>query len=132
MDKVFLRSSAAIARYLRRDVEPDGIASQGALFVLCDNRNLVLAHCHVDEIPPDLDCGERDRMVSLFAHLLAEGGDGALVLALTRPGWVQLTAADICWFWAARRACAMHEVRLLGVYLVTPRGHREVVLDDAL
>ena len=130
--KVFLHSPEAIARHLRRDIEPDGFDSNGARFVLCDNRNQVLVHCHVGDVPTDISPSECVRTLSLFAHTISAGGDGALLVALTRPGPPTLTPADARWFRAAHRACAEHEVRLLGVHIVTPHGLREVVLDDAL
>ncbi len=132
MEKVFLHSPEAIARHLRRDIEPEGFDSNGVRFVLCDNRNQVLCHCHVGEIPFDISSAECNRTLSLFAHTLSSGGDGAILLALTRPGPPTLMPADARWFRAARRACAEHAVRLLGVHVVTPRGQREVVLDDVL
>jgi hypothetical protein len=132
MTKVFLHSDEAIRRHLRRDIEPAGFDSNGVRFVLCDNQNQVLVHCHVGEIPTNISPAECNRTLSLFAHSISHGGDGAILLALTRPGPPTLMPSDLRWFRAARRACAAYEVRLLGVHVVTPRGQREVVLDDAL
>ena len=132
MTKVYLRSPEAIQRHLGRDIEPAGFDSNGVRFVLCDNRNQVLVHCHVGEVPANISSAECSRTLSLFAHSMSRGGDGAILLALTRPGPPTLTPSDGRWFRAAHRACAAYEVRLLGVHVVTPRGQREVVLDDVL
>jgi hypothetical protein len=67
-----------------------------------------------------------------FVSSVGGGGDGAVLVALTRPGPVTITGSDGQWFRAAHQICAEQEARLLGVHVVTPRGQREVVLDDAL
>jgi len=131
--KVVLDSPAAIRSHLRYGIEPEGFNTVGVRFVLCDPENVVRAHFHMTEIPvnaDDVDCAEK---VTLFARTLADGFSGAaILLALTRPGPPTLTQSDRRWFRAAHKVCALHEVRLLGVHVVTPRGQREVVLDDAL
>jgi hypothetical protein len=132
MAKVFLHSPEAIQRHLRMNIEPSGFDTNGVRFVLCDDRNQVLVHCHVGEIPADITSDECSRTLSIFAHSMSHGGDGAILVALTRPGPPTLMPSDLRWFRAAYRACAAHDVRLLGVHVVTPRGQREVVLDDAL
>jgi hypothetical protein len=132
MRKVYLRSPQAIERHLRRDIEPEGFDSHGVRFVLCDNHNKVLAHCHVGEVPFDISPDECDRALSLFAYVLSLGGDGAMLLALTRPGPIALNPTDARWYWAAHAACSEHDVRLLGVHVVTPRGQRQIGLDDVL
>jgi hypothetical protein len=132
MSKVFLHSPEAIQRHLRRDIEPAGFDSNGVRFVLCDDQNQVLFHCHVGDVPSNIGPVECSRTLSLFAHSMSRGGDGAILLALTRPGPLTLTASDRRWFRAAYRARTAYAVRLLGVHVVTPRGQREVVLDDVL
>jgi len=69
--------------------------------------------------------------MSTLPPVLAGSGGCALLIALTRPGPTTLVAADRRWFQVAHLWCAEHEVRLLGVHVVTPRGQRELVLDDA-
>jgi hypothetical protein len=132
MTNVFLHSPTDISRHLRWDIEPAGFDGNGVRVVLCDNRNQVVCHCHVGEVPYDISRAECDRTLSLFAHHVSDAGDGAILLALTRPGPPTLTEVDTRWYHAAHRACARHQVRLLGVHVVTPRGQRELVLDDAL
>jgi hypothetical protein len=127
--KIVLNSPAAIERHLRHGIEPEGFDSNGIRFVFCDNRNRVLIHCHVGEVPADVGPTVCARTISTLVHNLS---GGAMLVALTRPGPPTLTAADGRWFRAAHEVCAEHEVRLLGVHVVTPRGQREVVLDDAL
>jgi hypothetical protein len=128
-EKIVLDSPAAIERHLRHDIEPEGFDSNGIRLVFCDNRNRVLAHCHVGEVPADVGSPVCARTISTLTHSFSPA---AMLIALTRPGPPTLTAADGRWFRAAHEVCAEHEVRLLGVHVVTPRGQREVVLDDAL
>jgi hypothetical protein len=127
--KVYLNSPAAIERHLRRDIEPAGFDSNGVRFVLCDERNLVLAHVHFGEMPDEVSAAECAHTMSGFAGTVSEG---AILVALTRPGAVMLTPADTRWFRVAQQVCAEQAVRLLGVHVVTPRGQRPVVLDDVL
>lgn len=129
MTTVFLHSPKAIRQHLRGAIEPVDFDRDGARFVLCDDRNKVLVHCHLDSVPPDISPAECSRALCTFTCALA---GGAMLLALTRPGWPDLRASDRHWFRAAYQACGAHEVRLLGVHVVTPRGQREVVLDDVL
>jgi hypothetical protein len=130
--KVFLNSPGAIERHLRHDLEPEGFDSNGVRFVLCDHRNQVLFHCHVGDVPLDVSPAECSYALCAIAHSMSVGPGGAVLIALMRPGPATLTPADGRWFRAARRVCADHQVRLLGVHVVTPRGQREVLLDDAL
>jgi hypothetical protein len=127
--KVVLDSPAAIERHLRRNIEPEGFASFGIRLVFCDHRNRVFWHCHVGEVPRDLGSLACAQTISTLTHSFLPD---AMLVALTRPGPPMLTAADGRWFRAAHEVCAVHEVRLLGVHIVTPRGQREVLLDDAL
>jgi hypothetical protein len=59
------------------------------------------------------------------------GGGGGMVVVVTRPGIATITEVDRRWFRAAVRVCRDYDARLLGVRVLTPREHREVVLDDA-
>ncbi|GEM_PF-1641063 len=130
---VVLDSPEAIQRHLRCDIEPDDFDNPGVRFVLCDGRNEVRAHFHITDAPPDATEDDYAFMVSVFAQGMAnDGDDGAMLLALTRPGPPTLSQGDRLWFRAAHEVCAEHDVRLLGVHVVTPRGQREVLLDDAL
>lgn len=129
---VVLDTPQAIERHLGVAIEPAGFDGPAVRFVLCDDANQVLAHCHVGALPAELSAAECARAVSLFVGVLADGGDGALLLALVRPGPPSLCRTDGIWFRAAHEVCAEHRVRLLGVHVVTPQGQREVRWDDAL
>ena len=129
---VVLDTPEAIERHLGVAIEPAGFDDPAVRFVLCDGANQVLAHCHVRALPADLSAADCARALSVFVGVLADGGDGALLLALLRPGPPSLCPADGLWFRTAHEVCAEHRVRLLGVHVVTPHGQREVRWDDAL
>lgn len=102
----------------------------GVRFVLCDDDNLVRVHCPVDDLPPDLNPDEIPVIVSAFAQPLADLSDcpGVLVV-LTRPGPSAIIDLDRHWFRKTHEICAGFGIRVLGVHLMTPHEHREVVLD---
>jgi hypothetical protein len=128
-----LDSPEAIRDHLGVGIAPEGFDTSGVRFVLCDEGNTVLAHVHMTDCPPDANDEQCTNIVAQFARLLADGPDcAAMLLALTRPGPPALISSDRRWFRAAHAVCAKHEVRLLGVHVVTPHGQREVLLDDAL
>jgi len=130
-NEILLDSPKAIRDHLRSSIEPE--PGHGVRMVLCDDRNKVLTHVHIGEAPADPNDEDCVKIVMPFAHAMCGGpASGAMVLALTRPGPPTLSAADRRWFRAAHQVCAEHDVRLLGVHVVTPRGQREVLLDDAL
>lgn len=130
---VVLDSPNAIHNHLRCAIAAEDFHVPGVRFIACDERNEVRAHFHVSDVPPHATLADCAFMASVFAEGMARSGpDTAMVVALTRLGATSLTDADRCWFRALRQACAQHGVRLLGVHVVTPRGVREVVLDDAL
>ena len=129
---VFLDSPEAIRRHLGQDLTVD-TDRPGACFVLCDDRNEVRAHCHVVNAPAEVPPDEYGRVVSVFVQPLARQGlSNAILLALIRSGPPTVAAGDRDWFMAMRDACAEHSVRFLGLHVVTPRGQREIVLDDVL
>lgn len=132
MDKVFLGSKKHIERHLRGGLGPTCFEGNSAYFVVCDHNSRLRKRIAVDDIDDDVAWADCVRITSAFADGLAHSGDGAMLLVLTRPGPVSLRLTDRRWFMAARYACATYRVRLLGVYVATPRGQREVVLDDAL
>jgi hypothetical protein len=131
-DDTLLDSPDAIRRHLAVELAVTGFMDRGLRVVLCGERNEVLLHCHVGDLPPELSESECAKALCPLAHPLGGGLAGAMLVALTRPGPLVLTAGDRRWFRVAHAVCADHEVRMLGVHLVTPHGQREVVLDDAL
>jgi hypothetical protein len=130
--KVFLDSPEAIERHLVHDLELESFAGNGVRLVLCDRRNQVLSHYHVCDAPTDVTTGECAQALRVLAQRIPVGRGDAILVALIRPGPIALTASDGHWFHAAHTVWAQRAVRLLGVHVVTPRGQREVVLDDVL
>jgi len=128
-----LDSAEAISAHLSDAIEEWERGRRGVRFVLCDARNEVRVHCPVDDLPARTDPGDCAHAVSVFATALADSEpDGALLVALTRPGPGSVTDPDRVWFHSAHEVCAKVGVRLLGVHLLTPSGQRQIVLDDAL
>lgn len=128
-----LDSPEAITAHLAETIEEWERGRRGVRFVLCDARNEVRVHCPVDDLPARSEPAECVRAVSVFVSALADSEhDGALLLALTRPGASTIDEPDRIWFHAARKVCAQAGIRLLGVHLITPTHQREIVLDDAL
>jgi len=131
-DDTVLDTPDAIREHLAAELRLTGFRDRGLRIILCGERNQVLLHCHVAELPPNVS--DEDCRKTLCPWAFPIGGDlsGAMVVALTRPGPLTLTDSDRRWFRIAHAVCADHEVRLLGVHLATPHGQRELVLDDAL
>jgi hypothetical protein len=129
-----LDSAPAIRRHLESAIEPASFTSNGARLVICDKANAVMVHVHVEDIPIDAPTELCEQTLSVFvgagAHVDMTGS--GLLLALTRPGPPTILPADRRWFRSAHDICTTWHVRLLGVHVVTPRGQREVVLDDVL
>jgi hypothetical protein len=132
-DQAVLDTAAAIEAHLAQTIEPWERRRHGVRFVLCDRANRVCADCPVDDLPVAADPADCAHAVSLFASALAgSDADGALLVALTRPGGGTVTDADRVWFHAAHAVCARLGVRLIGVHLLTPTRQRPILLDDAL
>ena len=144
-----LDSAVAIEEHLRFAIGVADLESPGIRFVLCDDDNRVLLHTHIDDRETDDGCGPSpagpaarpddglgdglDATIIRWVNLLGDHGmPVTLVVAVTRPGLPTLNDEDRACFRAARRVCAEQGIRLLGVHLVTPRGQREIVLDDVL
>jgi hypothetical protein len=123
----------SIAAHLSEAIAPFERGRRGVRFVLCDGDNRVLVHCPVDDVPTSYDQADCVHVASVFATALLDGGDdGALLVVVTRPGPDTIGDPDRIWYHAANEVCAKMAIRLIGVYLVTPAGHREIMLDDAL
>jgi hypothetical protein len=125
-----LDTPAAVEYHLTWELEPPDLTGSSVCFIICDEGHAVLAHCHVTWRPTSPTDAE-----VLGAALLkvATEMDGAVVLvAIWRPGIPTLGPADGLLYRAISHALAATAVDLLGVYVVTPHGLREVCLDDAL
>jgi hypothetical protein len=132
-DTAVLDSPQAIAAHLAEAIEEWERGRRSARFVLCDARNEVRVHCPVDDLPERIDRAECEHAVSVFAGaLVSSEREGALLVALTRPGGGVVEDGDRVWFHAAHEVCNRVGIRLLGVHLLTPTAQREIVLDDAL
>lgn len=127
---VFLDSPQAISQHLEEDIPRHEFDRPGLRFVVCDERNRVHTHLHVDDVPPDRE--EIKHAVNTMVGVTGEFPGMGMVVVAMRPGIPTLTAADGVLYHAAHAACAKHGVRLLGVHVLTPHGRREVRLDDAL
>jgi hypothetical protein len=136
---VWLDSPRAIEEHLRRDVPLYDLESPGVRFIMCAPDNQVMAHAQIsdptdedlhDEPDDGLGTGSSATITRFLSHF---GSDlGSVLVALTRPGRAGITEDDRACYRAAHAICSAHGVRLLGVHVVTPRGQREVVLDDVL
>jgi hypothetical protein len=130
---VFLDSPEAICQHLRHGIPWEDFDVPGVRFIACDEHNEVRAHFHVAETPPEATFDDCAFLTSVFVEgMSGSGPDNALLVALTRRGAPTLTPADRRWFRAVHQVCAEHRLRLLGVHVVTPRGSREMVLDDVI
>jgi hypothetical protein len=144
-----LDSARAIEEHLRFAIGVADLQAPGVRFVLCDDDKRVVLHTHVDDSGADGECwpppeepdkrpadglGDGlDATVTRWVNLMGDHGmPVTLVVAVTRPGLPILNDEDRACFRAARTVCAEQGIRLLGVHLVTPRGQREIVLDDVI
>jgi len=121
----------AIRDHVELTVPRSECAQRGVRLVLCDPTDTVRLHCHVNELPAEVTVEECAQALAPFASAMQHmGGGGGLVVVVTRPGTAAITDFDRRWFHAAVRVCHEYDARLLGVRVLTPRDHREVVLDD--
>jgi hypothetical protein len=121
----------AIRVHVELTVPRSECALRSVRLVLCDGSDTVRLHCHVSEVPADLSADDCASALAPFASAMQQLGGGGLVVVVTRPGTAAITDFDRRWFRAAVRVCHEYDARLLGVRVLTPRDHREVVLDDA-
>jgi hypothetical protein len=132
-DAAYLSDPVAVSQHLELTFDPAERGRRTVRFVLCGPDDAVLVHCPVDDVPSSHTYEECVQTVSVFAEALGQiEPDGGLLLALTRPGTATVRPGDRQWFRAAHEVCTGAGVRLLGVYLVTRRELREIVLDDVL
>ena len=104
----------------------------GALGVLmCDEDGRLVQPAVIGELEPEqITEEERERLVSVFVR--AMGGAGSLLLAIARRDGLSIVPADVAWCHTAVRVCTVAGVRLLGVYVVTMAGSREVPYGGAV
>ncbi|HEX2704125.1 MAG TPA: hypothetical protein VHM65_00050 [Candidatus Lustribacter sp.] len=104
----------------------------GALcLLLCDEADRLLQPCTVGDLPHDLSVDERRLALRPFAQAL--GGSprrGGILVAVGRDGADLVTASDIAWREAAESELREWDVRLLGVYVVTPNRCMPVPAPD--
>lgn len=132
-DSPALESSEAVHRHLESVIAPADRRSYTAYAVLCDARSRPVLHCAVDDCAPEPTVDECARAAGAFASGLAfQVPDGQLLLAVTRPGGTHPNESDRRWYQGLNRACARHDVRPLGTYVVTPDTVFRVTLDDIL
>jgi hypothetical protein len=128
-----LETPEAIRAHFDTLVGPAQRAAYTAYGVLCDQQHRPQVNRAVDGCPEHPSVQECARLVGGFAEALsAEDPSGTLLLGVTRPGPDQVTASDRRWFQGLNRACAVHDVRPLGAYVLTPTGTFPVTLDDIL
>ncbi len=132
MEDVYLNSSEDIRRHVRSLIQPADRGTLGVRFVLCDDTNRVLTHCHVTDISDHAGFDDCYQITSLVACVMSAGHDCGAVVAVTRPGSTILNKTDVQWFRAAHGSFHEHGVRLLGVHIITPGGQREIQVDDAI
>jgi hypothetical protein len=87
-------------------------------------------HVAVDDVPAEPSAAECEHIVTTIATSLAEFGDAAMLVALTRPGQDRIGSTDRQWFHAVHEGCRGLDVGVLGVYVVTRHDIVQVQLDD--
>jgi hypothetical protein len=95
----------------------------GLALLLCDQEHRLVAPC----IMSDLDhlAPEDERRRTLRAVVEGMRGEGSLLAAIARSDGLSITPDDHVWARALRQACGS-DAELLGVYVVTVHGSREV------
>jgi len=113
-------------------IGPEDRARHGIWFVLCDDRAQPVVHAAIDDVDPGAEAVECEAAVTPFATVLSESGNaGGLLAAVARPGPGRIGETDRRWFRAVHGVCRRLGVRVLAVYLVTPRETLPIHLDDA-
>ncbi len=87
--------------------------------LLCDGYGRLVQPCLVAEVPRASNDLDKLRLLKPFAAHARECGGGLLV-ARARPGPTRVDPEDISWARAARNACRVRSVPLLGFYVATP------------
>ncbi len=133
MEPAALETPEAIRAHFDALVGPVQRTAFTAYGVLCDQQHRPQVNRAVDGCPEHPSVQECARLVSGFAEALAaEDPQGRLLLGVTRPGPDQVVESDRRWYQGLNRACALHDIRPLGAYVLTPTGTFAVTLDDIL
>jgi hypothetical protein len=100
----------------------------GAIYaLLCDDLDRIQVPVVVNDLGDGGNYEERRHVVGVFAEAVTTNSPGgSILLAIARRGGLSLTGDDHLWRRAAEDACARHDVRLLGVHVVTFDGSRLV------
>jgi hypothetical protein len=130
---VALETPESIRAHFDTLVGPAHRVAYAAYGVLCDPQHRPQLNRAVDGCPEHPSVKECARLVGGFAEALAaEHPHGRLLLGVTRPGPDRVVESDRRWFQGLNRACALHDIRPLGAYVLTPTGTFAVTLDDIL
>ena len=123
-----------IAEHIEEVVTRDQRFQRSVWFIACDRSPTdYLVHLPVDEIPPNATDEECRFIAGFFADTVSQlNVQTGMAVVLTRPGAPVVAEADRRWYRAVRDSCADHDLRLLGVHLLTPGGSRELFLDDIM
>jgi hypothetical protein len=128
-----LETPEAIRAHFDTLVGPAQRQTYSAYGVLCDPQHRPQVNRAVDGCPMHPSVQECARVVGGFAEALAaDYPQGRLLLGVTRPGPDQIGESDRRWYQGLNRACAVHDIRPLGAYVLTPTGTFPVTLDDIL
>jgi len=123
-----------IAEHVEQVVTQDQRSQHSVWFIACDRSPTdYVLHLPVDEIPPNPTDEDCRFIAGFFADAVAQlGVQTGMAVVLTRPGAPVVAEADRRWYRALRDSCAEHDLRLLGVHLLTPGGARELFYDDIM
>jgi len=123
-----------IAEHVERVVTREQRSRHSVWFVVCDRSPTdYVVHLPVDEIPPNATEEECRFIAGFFADTVAQlDVETGMAVVLTRPGAPVVAEPDRRWYRAIRDSCVKHDVRLLGVHLLTPGGSRELFFDDIM
>jgi hypothetical protein len=95
----------------------------GLALLVCDAEHRLVLPCVISDL--DYLAPEHQRRRALRTVVDAIGVEGSLVAAIAREDGLSITTDDHVWARAMWRACDT-DVELLGVYVVTVHGSREV------
>jgi hypothetical protein len=121
-----------VREHLDLVIGPEDRARHEVWFVLCDDRAQPVVHAAIEDVDADAEASACETAATPFATVLSEAGEGGgLLVAVTRPGAGRIGETDRRWFRAVHSVCRRLGVRVLAVYLVTPRETFPIHLDDA-